>query len=176
MTDSAEYSVLRTEGKLEIRQYPAMVLVAVEGLSDNAAFGILFDYISGNNKARQRIPMTAPVVSSDAPGEKIPMTTPVVSRKGFFAFVLPTGYTADTSPAPLDPRANIVPVPMRKLAVLRFRGRTSDRVVGARASDLASSVRDAGLKVKGEPFLMRYNPPITPGFMRRNEIALEIEA
>ncbi len=26
----------------------------------------------------------------------------------------------------------------------------------------------------GEPFLMRYNPPFTPGFLRRNEIGIEI--
>jgi len=174
VTESVEYSVLQTEGKFEVRQYPAIVLVAVEGLSDNEAFGILFDYISGNNRGRRRIPMTAPVVSLEPSGKSIPMTAPVVSRKGYFAFVLPKEYTPDNSPAPLDPRANVVPVPVRKLAVLRFRGRTPDRTVTARTAELISRVREANLQTTGETFLMRYNPPFMPGFLRRNEVAVEI--
>lgn len=174
MTKTLEYSVLRTEGKFEIRQYPETMLVAVEGLSDNEAFGILFEYISGSNKSKSRIPMTAPVISTDSSGERIPMTTPVVSRKGFFAFVLPADYTASNSPAPADARASIVPLPARKVAVLRFRGRTPDKVVNTRTAELASLVKRAGLRTDGEPFLMRYNPPFTPGFLRRNEIAIAI--
>ncbi|NLH26447.1 MAG: heme-binding protein, partial [Methanomicrobiales archaeon] len=27
----------------------------------------------------------------------------------------------------------------------------------------------------GRPFLMRYNAPYTPGFMRRNEVGVEIK-
>jgi len=30
------------------------------------------------------------------------------------------------------------------------------------------------IETVGEPVLMRYNAPWTPGFMRRNEIAIEI--
>lgn len=174
MTESVEYSVLKADGRFEVRQYPAMVLVAVEGLSDNESFRILLDYISGNNGTRRRVPMTAPVISSRTPGERIPMTTPVVSRKGLFAFVLPGGFTADNSPAPLDPRASLVHVQNRKVAVLRFRGRAPERAVRDRTEELLSRAKDFGLQAVGEPFLMRYNPPFTPGFLRRNEVAVEI--
>lgn len=175
MTESIEYRVLRTAGKVEIREYQAIVLISVQGMDDYGAFGILFDYISGNNLSRSRIPMTAPVISTRASGEKIPMTTPVISRSGFFAFVLPKGYTAQTAPKPIDNRAELVDVPARTLAVLRFRGRAGRGAVRSRTEELLSTLSGIGAKPAGNPFLMRYNPPLTPGFLRRNEVAVEIE-
>lgn len=175
MTESVQYTVLRTLGRVEMRNYPSMVLVSVQGLSDNEAFGILFDYISGNNLTRRRIPMTAPVISAESPGEKIPMTAPVISGGGFFAFVLPTDYTAETAPKPNDTRAKLVSVPQRKLAVIRFRGRTTASDLKSRTEELLSAMAEVGTKHIGEPFLMRYNPPFMPGFLRRNEIAIELE-
>ncbi len=174
MTDSLEYTVLRREGKLELREYPAMVMVGVDGLSDNEAFGVLFRYISGDNTTRRRIQMTAPVISSKASGEKIPMTAPVVSSSSYFAFVLPKGYSADDSPEPIDPRARLMPVQARKVAVLRFRGYAWKSIVRAKTERLMSLVDAAGLRTVGEPFLMRYNPPITPWLLRRNEVAVGI--
>lgn len=175
MTEYVKYSVVKTEGMFEVREYPALVLVAVEGRGEDEAFRILFDYISGNNRARRRIPMTAPVISRDMLGEKIPMTAPVVSRRGLFAFILSNDYTTDNAPMPLDPRARLVPMPARKLAVLRFRGRATDRAVMARTAELISWVERSGLMPVGEPYLMRYNPPFTPGFLRRNEVAVEVK-
>ncbi|MDD3622937.1 MAG: heme-binding protein, partial [Methanofollis sp.] len=32
----------------------------------------------------------------------------------------------------------------------------------------------AGVETVGEVFLMRYNPPWVPGFLRRNEVGIEI--
>lgn len=175
MTESIEYRVLRTTGKVEIREYQAMVLVSVRGLDDNGAFGVLFDYISGNNLSRSRIPMTAPVISTRVSGERIPMTTPVISRSGFFAFVLPKGYTAETAPRPNDDRAELADVPARRLAVLRFRGRAGRGAVRSRTEELLATLSVIGARPIGNPVLMRYNPPFTPGFLRRNEVAIEIE-
>jgi len=175
MTESIDYGVLRKDGKLEVREYQAVTLVSVSGLSDNEAFGILFDYISGNNVSRQRIPMTAPVISSGQTGERIPMTAPVISGIGLFAFALPSSYTAETAPTPNDRRARLESFPRRKLAVLRFRGRTTARVVRARTDDLLSAIGAIGARRIGNPVLMRYNPPFVPGFLRRNEVAVEVE-
>lgn len=174
MTATLEYSVLRKEGRLEIREYPAFVMVGVEGMSDNEAFGILFRYISGNNVASRSIPMTAPVISSNASGKRIPMTTPVVSSQNYFAFVLPEGYVAENAPEPKDPRARLMPIQARKIAVLRFSGFTWKSIIRAKSERLKSLARSAGMRTTGEPFLMRYNPPITPWFLRRNEVAVEI--
>ena len=40
---------------------------------------------------------------------------------------------------------------------------------------LLTILENNDLKTKGEPFLMRYNSPFTPGFLRRNEVAIEID-
>lgn len=174
VTETIAYDVVRSVGLVEIRQYHSLILATVRGRSDNGAFGILFDYISGNNQTRQRIPMTAPVISTGERRERIAMTTPVISNKGEFSFVLPQSYSMDTAPEPLDEGIELSLVPPRKVAVLRFRGRTTEANIQKKTAVLLETLRGAGLQAKGEPFLMRYNPPITPGFLRRNEVGTDI--
>lgn len=174
MVESARYDVLASDGRFEVRRYPLTILATVMGMSDNDAFSILFSYISGGNSRREKVPMTAPVLSRDAGQTKIPMTVPVVSDSRSFSFLLPSSYTPSTVPEPDDPRVRIDVHPGRRLAVLRFRGRTGDKNVERRYQELFTIVRGTGQEPKGDPFLMRYNPPITPGFLRRNEVAVEL--
>lgn len=170
MTDSAEYEIEKAVDHIEIRKYPKMLLATVYGLYDNDAFGILFNYIEGNNKSKRKISMTVPVISS----EKIPMTAPVISDKRSFSFVMPASYDLDTIPDPIDDRTKIEEVPERRVAVMRFRGRARENMREQKTSELLTFVQGLGLTTKGEPFLMRYNPPFTPGFLRRNEIGINI--
>lgn len=176
MPESIEYSVLKSMGKVEIRMYPKLLLATVTGMPDNQAFGILFDYISGKNRSSRRIPMTAPVISGEYGSEKIPMTVPVVSGRNSFSFVMPSSYTVYTIPEPLDSRMSIEEVPERHVATIVFRGRTAPRTVQRRTEDLMAVLKAESIRPKGDHFLMRYNPPFTPGFMRRNEIGVEIES
>jgi hypothetical protein len=175
MPESIEYSVLRSMGKIEIRMYPKLLLATVTGMPDNQAFSILFDYISGRNRSSRRIPMTAPVISAEYGSEKMPMTVPVVSGRNSFSFAMPSSYTVYTVPEPLDSRMSIEEVPERRVATIVFRGRTAPRIVQRRTEDLLAVLKAQGIRPKGDPFLMRYNPPFTPGFMRRNEIGIEVE-
>lgn len=170
VADSVEYEIEKAESDIEIRVYPKMILATVYGHSDNDAFGILFDYISGNNKSKRKISMTVPVISS----EKIAMTAPVISDGRSFSFVMPPSYEMDTIPDPIDARTKIEEVPGRRVAVVRFRGYVREKAIRERTSKLLTFIERLGLKTRGEPFLMRYNPPFTPGFLRRNEIGIEI--
>ena len=174
MTDEIPYSVLHTLGHVEIRAYPNMILATVQGRGDSGAFGLLFRYITGSNRSQRTIPMTAPVVSTGTGGEKVSMTAPVVSDQDRFSFVLPASYTMGTAPIPLDPRVQLVPIAARRVAVIRFRGWAGARKVRDRTEDLLHGLRQGGIEPIGPPFLMRYNPPYTPGFMRRNEVGAEI--
>jgi hypothetical protein len=170
MTEQAPYEVLRTVDGVELRRYPELLLATVSGLEDNPSFGILFNYITGDNVKRSRLDMTAPVVSS----EKIAMTTPVVSGDRFFTFVMPKGYKIDTLPAPSDDRVRIHVQPPRDFAVLVFSGRTKTEKVEERIKELLDILARNKIKTRGGPFLMRYNSPFTPGFLRRNEVGIEI--
>jgi len=175
VTEQIDYVVERAFDEVEVRRYPGMLLATVPGMSDDAAFGILFDYITGTNRSRMRIPMTTPVISSEKVSERIPMTVPVVSDESSFSFILPSRYTRSTAPEPQDDRMRLEELPERHVAVLRFRGRAGGREVARKTDILLDALARNGRKPKGTPFLMRYNPPFIPGFLRRNEVAIEVE-
>ena len=166
---SIGYGVLKKLDGVEIRRYPPIVVARVEGYGDGG-FNILFQYISGNNRQKAKVAMTAPVLS-----EKIAMTAPVISGGDSLAFVMPEGYTGENTPQPLDERVKIVEIPARDLAALRFSGRWSGRTFAARSKEMLDELDKAGVRSVGEVISMRYNSPFTPWFMRRNEVAVEVE-
>jgi hypothetical protein len=169
MVEQAKYEVLKKIGKIEIRRYPRLVISRVDGYGDGG-FNLLFSFITGNNRQKSDIAMTAPVVS-----EEIAMTAPVLSEKGSIAFIMPEGFTLETTPEPLDDRVKIVEVPERVVAALRFSGRWSNSTFNKKTEELLVEIENAGLKVAGQVFSMRYNGPFTPWFLRRNEVAAEVE-
>ncbi|HJJ30220.1 MAG TPA: heme-binding protein [Methanocorpusculum sp.] len=172
MTATIPYEVTFKAGDIEFRKYSALVLATVDTMGDdNSGFSPLFAYISGKNTANNAIPMTSPVISST----KIPMTSPVVSDATTMSFVMPAGKGLNEIPEPLDSKVRIIPVPEREVAVLRFKGKTRDKDVKEKEGLLRKALKDAGITPVGDVFLMRYNPPWTPGFLRRNELGLEIE-
>jgi hypothetical protein len=63
-TETPEYHVIRTDGKFEIRDYPALTVVTtpMDGDEMNRSFGQLFRFITGSNEGAEKIEMTTPVV------------------------------------------------------------------------------------------------------------------
>jgi hypothetical protein len=114
--------------------------------------------------------MTAPVITS----EKIEMTAPVISDANTFSFVMPLKYKLEEIPEPLDSRISIQRILARRVAVIRFKGYARQKSVNQVKARLVSALQNSGIATVGEPFLMRYNSPWTLGFMRRNEIGIEI--
>jgi len=68
----------------------------------------------------------------------------------------------------------ITTLPAREVAVIRFKGYASRQEVDETMSLLQEGLKKSALAAVGQPFLMRYNPPWTPGFLRRNEVGVEI--
>jgi hypothetical protein len=170
MTDDIPYTVIGKAGDVEYRKYPSLLLASVSGGSDGEMFSPLFHFITGNNRGNKKIPMTAPVIT----GEKILMTAPVISGSGTMSFVMPPEYTKDTVPEPLDPRITLQKVPARTIAVVRFSGTAGEKKVRQMIAHLLAVLEKEKIPVTGTPFLMRYNSPWTPGFLRRNEVGVEI--
>ena len=171
MSDQLPYKVERIIDGVEIRRYLATVLATVRDLPDSEAFRILFKFISGNNRSitgLDRVAQTA------AGGQKIAMTVPVLSTGGSFSFVLPPSFSIDATPEPRDARSTVEEMPERRVAALRFSGVARERVVASRTSQLLETLARHGLRPRGTPFLMRYNPPFTPGLLRRNEVGIEL--
>ena len=174
LTPSAEtipFVVKGKAGDIEFREYPPLVLAVADNSNNDAGFSLLFAYISGSNRAHTTIAMTAPVITS----QKIAMTAPVFSNATSMAFVMPAGKPRNEIPDPLDNRVRIETLPGREIAVLRFSGYASADDVRAAESRLADGLKTAGVTPVGQPFLMRYNPPWIPGFLRQNEVGIEIQ-
>ncbi len=181
--EEPRYSVLQQFDGIEIRQYQPYVVaeVRVEGTADNAgsaAFPILAGYIFGKNKGERRMAMTAPVTQAAVP-VKLAMTAPVTQAAapggGFLVqFVLPQDVTLDTAPEPLDARVQLREVPASRVAVIRYSGFWSQSNQAEHLAKLEAALRSASIAWSGEPVLSRYDPPITPWFLRRNEIWLQL--
>ena len=172
MVETVKYEILRKLNKVEIRRYPRIVTAKV-GNYETDSFGLLFRFISGENKQKTKVKMTAPVVS-----QEIKMTSPVFSdfsSTGYMAFVMPSEFSLENTPEPLDNRVKIEELPARELAVLRFSGTWSEKHFEAKTRELLDELTTAKIKTRGSVFTMLYNPPFIPGFLRRNEVAIETE-
>jgi len=181
-TEEPEFQVVRQLGKVEVRQYAAYAVaeVTVAGPADDAgsqAFPILAGYIFGKNKGERKFAMTAPVTQVAVP-MKLEMTAPVTQSAtpdGFVVqFVLPKGVTLASAPEPLDARVQLRDVMPAQVAVIRFSGFWSASNYEEHLATLQAAVRAADLAWTGEPVYARYNAPLTPWFMRRNEIWLNL--
>ncbi len=158
MVEEAPYTETGSIGEVEIRSYPALRVATVSDEPENDAFRILFQYISGKNRMDQKIAMTAPVLTD----------------RGSMSFVLPTRYTTEDPPEPEDPRVKIQTIQPQEVAVLRFRGTADPQSVATMTERLLSILNEHNIPIEGGPFLMRYNAPIVPGFLRRNEVGIRI--
>ena len=180
--EEAAYKVLKKDTKFEIRDYAPHILAEtfVEGdleEAGNKAFNRLFRYISGENRSREKVAMTAPV-SQEPMGEKITMTAPVgqqrVQEKWAVSFMMPASYTLGTLPEPEDPKVTLRQVPARRMAAVRYSGFWSEKNYLRYKLALESWIHERGLTIVGDPIWARYNPPFTPWFLRRNEILVPV--
>jgi hypothetical protein len=159
MTETVAYEITGQIGEIEFRKYPRKVLAAVKSPGNDSGFKLLFSYITGNNRTKRQIPMTAPVITS----AQIPMTSPVVSGAESMSFVMPGGKEIDEMPDPLDHRLKIPTLPPREIAVIRFKGYASREDVHEITSRLQERLKKSGIATQRQPLLMRYNVPWTPG-------------
>ena len=181
--EEATYTVLKKDGRFEIRAYAPHILAetVVEGTLEEAgdkAFSRLFRYISGENRSRDNVAMTAPV-SQEPAGQKIKMTAPVgqqrAQEKWAISFMMPASYTLATLPVPVDPQVTLRQVPARRMAAVRYSGFWSEKNYLRYKSALESWIHEKRLTRAGDPVWARYNPPFTPWFLRRNEILIPVD-
>jgi hypothetical protein len=178
--EEAAYVVEKKDGDFEVRQYAPQVVaeVILDGTMEeagNKAFRPLFNYISGANRSRGKIAMTAPV-GQQAEGQKIAMTAPVgqesFSNQWVVTFTMPATYTLETLPEPTDEQVRLRAIPTRRMAAVCYSGTWSRERYERNLVRLRVWMKTNGLFAAGEPVWARYNPPFTPWFLRRNEILL----
>jgi hypothetical protein len=182
--EEAKYNVLKKDDRFEIRDYAPKILaeIIVEGdieQAGNKAFNRLFRYISGENRSRDKIEMTAPV-SQESRGEKIKMTAPVslqpAEGRWAVSFMMPAAYTLETLPEPEDSGIILRQVPARRMAAVRYSGFWSEKNYLRYKNELEAWIHKEGLTILGDPIWARYNPPFTLWFLRRNEILIPVNS
>jgi len=163
MSNRAEepyYVVLKTlEEGIEIREYDPQIRATSQMGQENRSFGVLAEYIFGHNERNERIGMTAPVVTN----------------RDQMSFIMPKRFNLESLPKPLSAQIKIDVVQKARVAVIRFSGFSSPKKSDEEAEKLLIVLKNNGIEIEGEPFLMRYNPPWTLPFFRRNEVAIKVK-
>lgn len=173
-----DYTVVRAQDPFEVRDYGELAVVKTTMADGSrAAFGRLFDYISGQNQGAREIAMTAPVLNTGpAEGTEIAMTAPVLqSREGDreMVFVLTDEFTPQTAPLPSDPMVTLGAIAARRVAVVRYAGSMNKRAPAEEAR-LRAWIEDQGLQPTRPAEVAGYNPPWTLPAYRRNEVLIPI--
>ena len=181
--EKAKYKVIEKEGKFEVRQYQPQIVAETIVETDfdqagNIAFRRLFNYISGENRKKESIAMTAPV-NQKTSSEKIAMTAPVNQQKteGKYSvsFLMPSKYTMETLPEPLDSNVRLREIPAQKIAAVRYSGSWSRKKYEGQKTLLEEFIEKKGLRIIGEDIFARYDPPFQLWFLKRNEVLFPVD-
>lgn len=164
--ESAPYTVVQKDGAVEIRDYPELVWIETPDRDrserGSQSFNKLFRFISGHNETGEKIPMTTPVYSTGQGEDRL------------MAFVLPAAISREDAPAPGDAEVQLATIPPARYGVMRYNGRWTDR----REKDAILRIRlwaqENQYETTGDPVFGYFDPPWTPGFMRRNEVMLRL--
>jgi hypothetical protein len=180
--EQAQYSVVESYSHIEIRDYAPMVVAQAQVAGNRAeairqGFKIIADYIFGNNTSAQKVVMTAPVTQQAS--EKIAMTAPVLQagneKSWVVRFVMPANYTLQTLPKPNNTAVELMQMPKRRYAVIRFSGTASEQRLKNNTDELKGFISEKKLNSISEPSYAFFNPPWTLPFLRSNEVMIEIE-
>ncbi|MCX8505163.1 MAG: heme-binding protein [Alphaproteobacteria bacterium] len=183
--EQARYEVMRSENNVEIRNYPPLLVAEATTTGDRdtaigEGFKLLAGYIFGDNTAKDKIAMTAPVTQQN--NEKIAMTAPVMQQSQensgenlwHVQFVMPSKYNLQTIPKPNNDKVHLRETSPAKFAVIRFSGRATPENLAEHEQELKAYLQNRQITPKSAPIYAFYNPPWTVPFLRRNEIMIEI--
>lgn len=171
--ETAEYKVVESDGKFEVREYPDLMLVAtrtqIDAQGRDGSFMKLFRYISGANESNQKIAMTTPVF----------MENDIEQAGVQMGFVMPEQVANSGIPAPTGEKVEVRKRAGGRFAVVRFSGQLNSRKAKEFEGKLRAWMetkglveddsREAGVETAG------YDPPFTPGPLRRNEVLIRLK-
>jgi len=172
--ESAEYKVVTSDGKFEVREYPDLMLVATTTKMDaqgrDGSFMKLFRYISGANESDKKISMTTPVfMENDKADSAVQM-----------GFVMPKDIAIEGVPAPTGEGVGVRKRIGGRFAVLRFAGQLNTKLAKESEAKLRTWMETKGLIADDSAEssgveTASYDPPFTPGPLRRNEVLIRLK-
>jgi hypothetical protein len=167
--ESAEYTVLESDGPFEIREYPDLMMATTnmqfELQGDDGSFMRLFRYISGANDREQKVAMTIPVF----------MESKARDDQDQMGFVIPKKVSEERVPEPSNNNVQIRSRIGGRFAVVRFSGQTNSDSYAKFEKELRRKMNENELNGDADAEYASYDPPWTPGPLRRNEILIRIK-
>ena len=166
--ETPSYKTIKRKNNIEIRNYQPMLIAEVtttgtRSKAVNIGFGILANYIFGRNTSKHKIKMTAPVTQKS-----------IDKKTWHIRFVMPKKYSLKTLPKPLSQTIRTYQQQAVKTVGIRFSGRINDSNLNRHLAKLKAYIRANKLSVEKQPEYAFYNSPLTPPFLRRNEIMFVI--
>lgn len=161
--EEPRFQVIEKKGDIEIRKYDPFVAVSTPDKSlSGSGFNRLFSFISGQNQANQKMPMTIPVIND--------------AEEKTMEFVLPLAIDdIKKAPHPTSDQLTLKQYPQEKVAVISFSGRSTPELIKKKLQKLTETALKMGYSLKSNYRLARYNSPFSLPFLRRNEILCSIE-
>lgn len=162
----AQYSLILEDNNFEIREYNNLALATTEvkdkEKARNSNFRKLFNYISGENEAEEKISMTTPVIME----ENNEMQT--------MSFVLPKKYSLNNAPKPKNSNVVIETYTNKKFAILKWKGGYNEKKLSEYKVKLKTFANSKNYKTNNNFKLASFNPPWTIPMFRKYELMLEI--
>lgn len=166
---------------------PAFDILAAEGPIEHRAYGPLIAAEVTRTGARRDAvragfsPLARYIFAREREGEKIAMTAPVTQRAEqgqdwTVQFIMPEDYALEDLPEPSQGDVRLTPIPASERAAIRFSGVATDDLIAEMEAKLRAWIKARGLTALGAPVYAYYNDPITPGFLRRNEVIIDLAA
>jgi effector-binding domain-containing protein len=173
--EQPDYTLVRQDGDFELRDYPALTVAEVrrtgyrkQALS--AGFSPLARYIFAKERPGEKIAMTAPVIQQPAASD----SAAAGASQWTVGFIMPKDAVSAGLPDPANADVRLTELPPRRVAAVRFSGRTTDERSAEQRKRLEDWIRAQGLSMRSEPVYAYYNDPLTPGPLRRNEILYDV--
>jgi len=170
--ENPKYTILEKNNHFQIRKYDEMTIAKITTVGER---------YEGLRKGF--IPLARYIGAKDREGPKISMTAPVMQqKKGYnnweISFFMPSKFKESQLPISKNDKIEITTISSSILAVITFNGIANKELLEKKLSKLIKGIQEINYKKipETEPIYSYYNDPSTPGFLRKNEIMIPVEA
>ena len=170
--ENPKYTILEKNNHFQIRKYDEMTIAKITTVGER---------YEGLRKGF--IPLARYIGAKDREGPKISMTAPVMQqKKGYnnweISFFMPSKFKENQLPISKNDKIEITTISSSILAVITFNGIATTELFEKKLSKLIKRIEEINYKKipETEPIYSYYNDPSTPGFLRKNEIMIPVEA
>ena len=166
--EEPDYIVLKKESEIEIRQYKNFLTASIDMEGDRKeaigkGFRSLFQYISGENKNKESISMTIPVMQKSSG-----------NNKWNISFVVPKKFDLKNVPQPDNINIQIKNSLNLKVIAITFSGLFSDGNIEENETKLRNYIKERGIQIEEPAIFAVYNAPWIPWFLKRNEVMFQL--